>query len=63
MLQQPRRAVDLFEALFGRPIGEQDIPLFSMATGETLACLNHLMRRGEVQRVLADDGVHRYLVR
>ena len=63
VLQQPRRAVELFEALFGRPIGEDNIPLFHMATGETAACLNHLIYRGEVQRVLDDDGVHRYFLR
>jgi glyoxylase-like metal-dependent hydrolase (beta-lactamase superfamily II) len=61
-LQQPRRAVELSEALFGRAIGEDNIPLLHMATGEAMACLNYLMYRGEVRRVLADDGVHRYLL-
>ncbi len=63
VLQQPRRLVELSEALFGRAIGEENIPLLHMATGETRACLNHLMNRGEVQRALADDGVHRYFLR
>lgn len=63
VLQQPRRLVELFEALFGRPIGEDNIPLLHMATGETRACLNHLLQRGEVQCVLADDGVQRYFLR
>ncbi len=62
-LRQPRRAVELSEALFGRAISEDDIPLLHMATGEAMACLNYLMCRGEVQRVLADDGVMRYSLR
>ncbi|MEY2688842.1 MAG: hypothetical protein RL375_3040, partial [Pseudomonadota bacterium] len=38
-LAEPRRAIDVFEALFKRPIGERDVHLLSMATGESLACL------------------------
>jgi len=44
----PKRAVDVFGALFARPIGEPDVPLLGMATGESLACLRYLERRGEV---------------
>lgn len=62
-LQQPHRMVELSGALFGRPIGEDNIPLLHMATGETMACLNHLIYRGEVQRALDDDGVQRYFLR
>ncbi|MDD0815786.1 MBL fold metallo-hydrolase [Curvibacter sp. HBC28] len=58
-LAQPRRVVDVFGALFARSISEQDVGLLGMATGETLACLNHLMSRGEVRRE-ARDGVHWY---
>ena len=31
-----------------------------MATGESLACLNHLLHRGEVERSLDADGVAWY---
>ncbi|MBA4446752.1 MBL fold metallo-hydrolase, partial [Cylindrospermopsis raciborskii CS-506_C] len=49
-----------FGALFARSIGAADVPLLGMATGESIACLNHLMRRGEAVREIGDDGVARY---
>jgi glyoxylase-like metal-dependent hydrolase (beta-lactamase superfamily II) len=60
-LAQPKRAIDVFGALFGRPIPHDNVPLLGMATGESLACLNWLMARGEATRELRDDGVHWYL--
>jgi len=59
-LQQPRRAVDVFGALFARPISESDVPLLGMATGESLACLNHLVQRGAATCRLDADGVDWY---
>ena len=59
-LQEPKRSVDVFGALFARTIGEADVSLLGMATGESLACLNHLMHRGEVTRDLDADGVASY---
>lgn len=59
-LRQPVRAIDCFEALFNRPISHTDQHLLSLATGETIACLNHLLRHGEAQRDLDDDGAYRY---
>jgi hypothetical protein len=56
----PVRAVDVFEAVFNRPIGEHDSHLLGMATGEAVACLNHLRERGEVQREAGADGAWRY---
>jgi len=56
---EPRRVVDVFGALFSRPIAESDTGLLGMATGETLACLNYLIARGEATRTLR-DGVHWY---
>ncbi len=53
----PKRAVDLFGALFARKIGPD---LLGMATGETLAHLNCLIGRGLARRVWDDDGVLRY---
>ena len=58
-LSEPKRVIDLFGALFARPIRESDVSLLGMATGETLACLNHLIARGEVQRELR-EGCHWY---
>lgn len=60
-LAQPRRPVDMFSTLFGRPIGQDDVPLLGMATGETLACLNYLVARGQVERRVDDEGVHWYV--
>ncbi|MBC7484038.1 MAG: MBL fold metallo-hydrolase, partial [Rhizobacter sp.] len=61
-LQEPKRAVDVFSALFARAIGEADVPLLGMATGESLACLNYLMQRDEAVRETDPDGVSWYRV-
>jgi glyoxylase-like metal-dependent hydrolase (beta-lactamase superfamily II) len=53
-LREPRRAVDVFGALFARPIGDG---LLGMATGESLAHLNHLTREGRAVRETDADGV------
>lgn len=53
-LAEPKRAVDLFVAVFGRSI---DDGLLGMATGECLAHLNHLERRGVVTRQRDAAGV------
>ncbi len=58
--QGPKRAVDVFGALFGRPIEATNIALLGMATGESLACLNHLTRSGRAQREFDDAGVGWY---
>jgi glyoxylase-like metal-dependent hydrolase (beta-lactamase superfamily II) len=47
LLREPRRVVDVFVALFRRPIEEADAGLLGMATGEAVACLNYLIERGE----------------
>lgn len=54
--QEPRRAVDLFVALFGRKIGPD---ILHMATGEALAHCNCLIARGLARRV-ERDGVAYY---
>jgi len=59
-LDEPRLAIDVFVALFGRQIPETDVGLLGMATGESIACLNHLLRRGEVSAQLDDRGVRWY---
>jgi glyoxylase-like metal-dependent hydrolase (beta-lactamase superfamily II) len=58
--RQPRRAVDVFSALFSRKITLDDPSLLSLATGESVAHLNYLIRRGEAIVTLADDGVAWY---
>jgi len=59
-LAEPKRVVDVFGALFARPIGDGDVPLLGMATGEAIACLNHLIQRGEATRSFDVDGVAWY---
>jgi glyoxylase-like metal-dependent hydrolase (beta-lactamase superfamily II) len=56
----PRRAIDVFGALFARSVGEDNVPLLGMATGEAIACLNYLLARGEVLRKPDADGVDWY---
>lgn len=53
-LRQPCRAVDVFPALFARPVGDG---VRGMATGESLAHLNYLLHRGRVSRRRDADGV------
>ena len=45
-LSEPRRTIDVFGALFARPIN--DPSLFFMATGESQAHINHLLHQGKV---------------
>ncbi|CAG4913259.1 MBL fold metallo-hydrolase [Paraburkholderia saeva] len=59
-LGEPRRVVDVFGALFASKVGEEDMPQMSLATGESLACLNYLIGRGEVQCALREDGLNWY---
>ncbi|AYG93829.1 MBL fold metallo-hydrolase [Brevundimonas naejangsanensis] len=53
-LRTPCRAVDVFGALFARPVGDA---VLGMATGEALAHLNYLERQGRVRRARDGDGV------
>jgi glyoxylase-like metal-dependent hydrolase (beta-lactamase superfamily II) len=61
-LAEPKRAIDVFGALFARPISVDDVPLLGMATGESVACLNHLLHRGDAAREIDADGVAWYRV-
>jgi hypothetical protein len=56
-LKEPKRAVDVFSALFGRAIDQTDTGLLNLATGESLACLNYLVHRAEVSRTPDAQGV------
>jgi len=53
-LRTPCRAVDVFPTLFARPVGDG---VRGMATGESLAHLNYLLRRGRATRSRDADGV------
>lgn len=53
-LRAPCRAVDVFGALFARPVGDA---VLGMATGEALAHLNYLERQGRARRARDGDGV------
>lgn len=53
-LAEPKRAIDVFGALFARPIGPE---LVGMATGESLAHLNCLIERGQAVAEADEDGV------
>jgi len=53
-LRQPRRAIDVFGSLFARPVEEDAL---GMATGESLAHLNHLVAQGLARRERDADGV------
>jgi glyoxylase-like metal-dependent hydrolase (beta-lactamase superfamily II) len=54
----PKRAVDVFPALFRAKITSGN---FGMATGESIAHLNCLRQRGAVSRTADKDGVDWYL--
>jgi glyoxylase-like metal-dependent hydrolase (beta-lactamase superfamily II) len=56
-LTEPRTAIDAFGILFRRRVGSE---LLSMATGESVAHLNCLIRRGRVTSRLDDSGVTWY---
>ena len=53
-LAEPKRAIDVFGALFARPIGPE---LVGMATGESLAHINCLIERGKAVAEADADGV------
>jgi len=57
LLIAPKLLPECFECLFGRAIGDNEI---QMATGETVAHLNYLWHRGNIQRHLNDDGRYTY---
>ena len=57
LCREPKRAVDVFPALFRAKITSGN---FGMATGESLAHLNCLMARGNVTRETDADGVDWY---
>ncbi|MNN95926.1 hypothetical protein D3C81_2148140 [compost metagenome] len=59
-LDEPRRVIDLFTLLFSAAVRNDDPTRFTLATGETLACLNHLSLRDEISVFLDERGVAWY---
>jgi glyoxylase-like metal-dependent hydrolase (beta-lactamase superfamily II) len=59
-LAEPKRAVDVFVALFARAIDANSAGLLGLATGESIACLNYLVQRGEAFSELDASGVAWY---
>jgi len=62
LAESPKRAIDVFGALFARPIGSTG-DLLGMATGESLAHLNGLLALGEAVCETDADGVRWYRLR
>lgn len=61
-LTMPRRVDEVFGVLFSRPILRTDISQRSLATGEALALLNHLVARQRVQRTCGTDRANIYQI-
>ena len=61
-LVQPKRAVDVFGELFSRPI-RANSGLLGMATGESIAHLNFLLHRDEVEMEIDSGGQAWYWLR
>ena len=59
-LREPHRSVDIFECLFGRPIGMDDGIVLALATGESRANLNCLIAQGQVEMQRDAHGVEWY---
>lgn len=57
LCRQPRRAVDVFPALFKGKITDKN---FIMATGEALAHIHYLQNRGELHVERVENGVRWY---
>jgi len=58
----PRRAVDVFGALFRREIRSDDTSTYGLATGEAIAHLNYLVHAGEASIETDGDGVLWYML-
>jgi glyoxylase-like metal-dependent hydrolase (beta-lactamase superfamily II) len=54
LLETRQRVVDVFPTLFHRKVAMSDAAQLGMATGEALANLHYLMRRGQVEREVVD---------
>jgi hypothetical protein len=55
--REPKRAIDVFPALFKAKISESNL---GMATGESIAHLNYLLADGSITAELDSEGVRWY---
>ena len=62
-LAEPRRVIDVFGALFSRPVTGANPGLLGLATGESMACLNYLRHRDLLTVSIDADGVAWYQAR
>lgn len=62
-LREPRRVIDLFGTLFARQIPADDVLQYLLATNETVAHLNYLHARGEIEVRDDEAGVAWYGLR
>jgi glyoxylase-like metal-dependent hydrolase (beta-lactamase superfamily II) len=60
-LEEEKRAIDVFDALFARQV-TSDPQLLGLATGESLAHINYLVRRGEALVARTEDDVLWYRI-
>lgn len=58
--EEPRRALDVFQALFKSRITEKNL---IMATGEAISHLNYLLQRDEMHCETDEDGVDWYVMK
>ena len=58
-LAEPKRVIDLFGALFARAVDARS-EVLGLATGETVAHLNHLRAQGALAMTVGDDGAWRF---
>ncbi|MDE0590824.1 MBL fold metallo-hydrolase [Halocynthiibacter sp. C4] len=56
-LETPKTAVECFDVLFKRPIGEAE---YGLALVEAVAHVNHLYLNGNITRTLEEDGAWRW---
>lgn len=60
-LDQPKRVIDVFGALFARAVDPAEVGLqLGLASGESIASLNYLVNLGQVRREFDADGVAWY---
>lgn len=59
----PKRALDVFDVLFSRPIPQDNLLIFNLATGEAIACLNYLYELGEITWSVDSEGGRWYQAR
>jgi glyoxylase-like metal-dependent hydrolase (beta-lactamase superfamily II) len=57
LAERPRSAVEVFPALYGRPIGDAE---FGLATAEAVAHMNHLRATGAAAARVDDDSALRF---